>query len=343
MLFKTLVPALAVQLTAAQELMRFGCSQLVIDQIDPLVEPGNSPSAHMHQVVGGNSFNASMTPSSHDPPKVSTCTSCTYSEDFSNYWTANLYFKARNGTYKRVPQFANLGLGVQAGVTVYYIRGYQPSAKVTAFKPGFRMLVGDSLNRKQATMQKQLCYRCEANMQQNPFGGAPCTGADTQAFPKEPCGGGWRVSVHFPSCWDGKNLDSIDHKSHVAYPASGTFESGGACPSTHPVKIPQIMYEIMFDTRQFNNKAEWPADGSLPWYWSMGDNTGYGLHGDYLFGWQGDALQKAMDGKCSGDRCAPLKRQTDAQAIACTKSQQSGIDIGDKWLDALPGMEGMPM
>lgn len=58
--------------------------------------------------------------------------------------------------------------------------------------------------------------------------------------------------------------------------------------------------------------------------------SGYGLHGDYLFGWQGDALQKAMDGKCSGDRCAPLKRQTDAQAIACTKSQQAGFDIGDK-------------
>lgn len=52
--------------------------------------------------------------------------------------------------------------------------------------------------------------------------------------------------------------------------------------------------------------------------------------GDYLFGWKGDALQKAMDGKCSGDRCAPLKRQTDAQAIACTKSQQAKEDIGDQ-------------
>ncbi|KAI0115415.1 hypothetical protein F4814DRAFT_460122 [Daldinia grandis] len=338
MLLKSLLPAAAaVHMAAAQELMRFGCSQLTIDRIDPLVEPGNMPSAHMHQIIGGNSLNASMKPGDHDPPTVSTCTSCTYSEDFSNYWTANLYFRARNGTYRRVPQFANLGLNVEAGMTIYYIRGYQPNAKVTAFPPGFRMLVGDPMNRQANTMQKGLCYRCEANMAQNPFGGAPCTGSDTQAFPKEACGGGWRVSVHFPSCWDGKNLDSPDHKSHIAYPASGTFESGGACPSTHPVKIPQIMYEIMFDTRAFNNKAEWPADGSQPFVWSMNDTTGYGLHGDYLFGWKGDALQKAMDGKCSGDRCSPLQRQTDQAAIDCVKSQSVQEDIGNDWLTGLPG------
>jgi hypothetical protein len=42
-----------------------------------------------------------------DIAKLATCTTCSYSDDFSNYWTANLYFKARNGTYKRVPQVPN--------------------------------------------------------------------------------------------------------------------------------------------------------------------------------------------------------------------------------------------
>lgn len=39
------------------------------------------------------------------------------------------------------------------------------------------------------------------------------------------------------------------------------------------------MLEIVWDTRQFNNKAEWPADGSQPFVLSTGDNTGYGQHG----------------------------------------------------------------
>jgi hypothetical protein len=339
MLVKSLITAaVAAQLAAAQELMRFGCSQLTFDRIDPLVNADTLPSPHLHQIIGGNSFNVSMAPVTHDPPTASTCTSCTYSEDFSNYWTANVYFRARNGSFKRVPQVANLGLGVKGGMTVYYIRGYQASAKVTAFKPGFRMLVGDPMNRKAASVPRGLCYRCEANMQQSPFGGAPCTGSDTKEFPKAACGGGWRVTVTFPSCWDGKTLDTPDHKAHVAYPSSGTFESGGACPSTHPVKIPQIMYEIMFDTRQFNNKADWPEDGSQPFHWSMGDPTGYGIHGDYLFGWKGDALQKAMDNKCSGDNCKPLLRQQDTKAVACTKGQSVPEDIGtDKWLDNIPG------
>jgi hypothetical protein len=34
-------------------LIRFQCSQLVYDRLDPLVDPGVTPSPHLHQIVGG--------------------------------------------------------------------------------------------------------------------------------------------------------------------------------------------------------------------------------------------------------------------------------------------------
>lgn len=40
---------------------------------------------------------------------------------------------------------------------------------------------------------------------------------ETLDFPKKPCPAGLMVNVRFPTCWDGKNLDSPDHMSHVAY------------------------------------------------------------------------------------------------------------------------------
>ena len=65
-----------------------------------------------------------------------TCTTCTFSEDFSNYWTAVLFFHHRNGSFHRVPLMANLGLEKQrGGMTVYYTAPYDKKTKVTAFKP----------------------------------------------------------------------------------------------------------------------------------------------------------------------------------------------------------------
>jgi hypothetical protein len=75
---------------------------------------------------------------------------------------------------------------------------------------------------------------------------------------------------------------------------------------------------VVWDTRQFNDKSLWPTDGSQPFYLSTGDNTGLGQHADYVFGWKGDALQKAMDTSgCMGAKCATLKTQSIAQARQC--------------------------
>jgi len=123
--------------------LRFPCSTLTVQRLDPVVEPGNAPSAHVHHIVGGNAFNASM---DGDVGERATCTTCQMSEDFSNYWTAQLYFKhPTNGSYKRVPTIPVQPLlggsnGATGGLTVYYTqfdlsRDNLKKQPITAFKP----------------------------------------------------------------------------------------------------------------------------------------------------------------------------------------------------------------
>lgn len=81
---------IAALVAPVQAALRFGCSTLSIQRLDPLVEPGKIPSAHVHQIVGGNAFNATM---NKDPGEVATCTTCTFTEDLSNYWTAGKWYK----------------------------------------------------------------------------------------------------------------------------------------------------------------------------------------------------------------------------------------------------------
>lgn len=76
-------------------------------------------------------------------------------------------------------------------------------------------------------------------------------------------------SLRFPTCWDGKNLDSPDHMSHMSYPETGTFESGGPCPASHPVRTSQVMFEVIWDTKPFNDPSIWPEDGSQPFVVSL--------------------------------------------------------------------------
>lgn len=155
--------ALALLAPTVHALLRFSCSQLVVERLDPLVNPGEPQSPHLHQIIGGDAFNTSMDPNVA-PSDLAKCTTCTFAEDFrlawsnsesrmiltgySNYWTAVLFFRARNGTFKRVPQKGNVGFEQsQGGMTIYYTPTLSNGAAkgaVTAFKKGFRMIIGNN-------------------------------------------------------------------------------------------------------------------------------------------------------------------------------------------------------
>ena len=90
--------ALSLSATAnAYWLMGLG-DAITKERIDPIVNPGEV-SGHTHIVFGGSNFGLSVT-----TQKLlgSECTSVPIAEDKSNYWTAVLYFRHRNGSYIRV-------------------------------------------------------------------------------------------------------------------------------------------------------------------------------------------------------------------------------------------------
>jgi hypothetical protein len=71
-----------------------------------------------------------------------------------------------------------------------------------------------------------------------------CQGSTTPLPSPPSCGAGGTLvaQVRFPDCWDGVNLDSADHKSHMAYTVSGI------CPSNYPVQVPLLEYNVRYPT-----------------------------------------------------------------------------------------------
>lgn len=116
---------------------------MYVQLLNPLPEGAILISTKVHQIVGGNAFNATMT---GDIGEQGDCTTCAYTENHSNYWTASMYFRHENGSYKRVPQYPNAQLGtlgnnatdIKGGMTIYYTnKDFDTNGDeyITAFKP----------------------------------------------------------------------------------------------------------------------------------------------------------------------------------------------------------------
>lgn len=86
--------------------------------------------------------------------------------------------------------------------------------KLYAFPEDFRMVAGDPLQRNYTgeLAAQAVSFACLD------YSGGPTT--QTKELPNKNCPNGVRAQIYFPSCWDGTNLDSPDHKSHMSYPVA---------------------------------------------------------------------------------------------------------------------------
>lgn len=146
-----------------------------------------------------NAFNATM---SSDVAPDASCSTCTFDQNRSNYWTQVLYFRARNGTFKKVAQISDEGYtAANGGMIIYYALPSDPTIKITAFPPGFRMIAGNPFARNASAGGKNSyhCYTSPGFIPNPP----DAIKNDTTTFPLVPCPGGLRHATFFKQCWDG--------------------------------------------------------------------------------------------------------------------------------------------
>lgn len=181
---------------------------------DPIVFPGVAGASHLHHFFGNVTTNASST---FATLRAAPGTTCQPTADLAGYWVPALLL---NGT-AIPPQFA----------TFYYRGPKLAYTSVQAFPPDFRMIAGDS--HATAPQGSNVTYWGCTDGSSTPSATVPACPAGTQL----------KLVVNFPNCWDGVNLDSANHKSHVAY---ASYQ--GTCPATHPVLLPAIQAFIRYPT-----------------------------------------------------------------------------------------------
>jgi hypothetical protein len=234
---------------------------------DPIVNPGVSNSAHNHTFYG----NLSVQPGSDEYDLGQATTNCELSRNRTSYWFPTFY---ADGTVVLPSQD-----GMQ--LRVYYRAGTDELEDVQPIPFGLRIIAGDAnagpTNPQSAGIAGYQCRDAGGN-----------TVAKQATPPNCPAGDYLEASVTFPNCWDGVNLDSTNHKSHMTY-----ADNDEACPSSHPVRLPRLVEALRFPTDAFLNKDLTLASNVS---WNGNDpNSEYKLHADALFAWDPATMDELIE------------------------------------------------
>lgn len=234
---------------------------------DPIVWPGIPGASHMHEFFGSTETDASSTGESLEGGS----TTCENTSDTAAYW---------------VPALLDDGVRVEPHhIVAYYRTGVDVgAASVEPWPLGLKMITGDA--------------GAESPQSLGVVGWA-CGSSDHLTVEPRQCSSRAPLTLRltFPDCWDGRNLDSPDHRAHV------TYSDDGRCPGTHPTSIVQLILAVHYE---FHSD---PAGLSL----ASGDMiTG---HGDVMNGWSRDELAH-LTKLClrRGEICGISSNRTDLDA-----------------------------
>jgi hypothetical protein len=180
---------------------------------DPIMMPGMPGASHRHEFFANRSTNASSTNAS----LAGKPTTCSRRGDTAAYWTPTLFNHGHRVAPDRV-------------IAYYRTTGIRDIRSVHPFPHGLKMIAGND----EATA---------AHPQRTGIVNWACgDGIRGRAKPPASCAGkgALRLRVQFPNCWNGKRLNSSDHKRHMVYARQG------GCPASHPVPVPSLSLNFRY-------------------------------------------------------------------------------------------------
>jgi hypothetical protein len=246
---------------------RIVCAPSHMRNDDPLVLPGQPGASHHHTFYGNTSTNSNSDLMGFSTTGNSTCNGGIMNR--TAYWSPSMVDTKE-------------GRPILPGLAIFYykaggnIHAYAPDEVFTVPPKGLRMIAGNPKATSPADTFAR--YTCLA-----PEGVNRAFYGWKDSIPDCAVGDSMQVAVTFPQCWNGIDLDSPNHQSHMAYP-NWDFSQGstGRCPKTHPKLIPEIGLNFNFPVTFPHQTTSWRLSSDN---YSSAFPGGYSLHSDWVNGW----------------------------------------------------------
>jgi hypothetical protein len=271
---------------------RFTCLAGQLAKDDPIVYPGQPGKSHLHQFFGNTGTNANSTYQTLRTSGGSTCTRSTdVSAQRTAYWMPAMLDGAGNAvkpdfllTYYKALPVSSADCGFPDATHIGYCTRLSNGLR---FIRGFNTVTGEggpaTTDSSPGSDAWKMGYDCEVTDGSGvSYTGPQHTMDDIVATGKCPVGAWLRAYITLPDCWDGVNLDTADHRSHMVYADGAGINGRRACPADHPYNIPEIALQAFFRTDANFVAGKWllSSDAMFP---SL--KRGATLHFDYWEAW----------------------------------------------------------